>query len=125
MGCDACDGQSADRAWEAIRDTPIGVELIDESHYGVQLRQHACGQRFVVIFTERIDWVNGDDPQELRAVPISEDEFRTLAAQGDQVSTAALEALGAERRYLINSWPADAGKASWWRTGGLWIGPHD
>ena len=125
MGCAACDGDDASTAWEEIRTARQLAALVEESHYSVRLKQHGCGQRFVVIFTERIDWVDGNDPHDFRAVPITEAEHDALAAQGDRVAVSAIEALGSARRYLVRSWPADAGQSTGWRTGGLWIGPHD
>ena len=38
--------------------------LIDESHFSISiLRCPECSQRFVSIFTELIDWEDGDDSQ--------------------------------------------------------------
>jgi hypothetical protein len=63
-GCAACWAEEADAAWAAHRGLTAEARLVDESHFDVALlRCPACGQRFASVFTERIDWVNGEDPQ--------------------------------------------------------------
>lgn len=77
FGCAECFAEDAERAgrWRLQ-----GVcELVDESHFGVAIRQcPACGQRFVTIFTEFVDWVDGDDPQYWDRVPVTQAEAERI-----------------------------------------------
>lgn len=75
--------------------------LIDESHFSISiLRCPECSQRFVSIFTELIDWEDGDDSQYSDLLPVTDQEAETLAAQGAEVDTMYIEALGEHRRRL-------------------------
>ena len=81
-------------------------ELIDDSHFGVSIRRcSTCRQRFVHVFTEFVDWADGDDPQYGDLLPVTDAEAAGLAAQGGSVDLRALEALGATRRRLVMSFP--------------------
>jgi hypothetical protein len=51
-------------AKEAIRKAQHIAGLVDESHFIVSIRRCVrCGQHFLIMFCERIDWADGDDPQ--------------------------------------------------------------
>ena len=64
FGCERCWPPIADAAWEARGGLTHVAELIDDSHFHVMiLACPCCTQRFVSIFTETIDWEDGDDPQ--------------------------------------------------------------
>ncbi len=55
------------------------MRLVDEPHHSVTvLACPRCGQRFVKVFTETIDWQDGEDPQHWELMPISEGEARLL-----------------------------------------------
>lgn len=123
-GCAACWPEDADAAWDAHGELTAEARLVDESHYDAALlRCPACGQRFASVFTERIDWVNGEDPQFTVVLPISEAEATALAAAGAGLD-AALNALGAGRRALRHDFPGDGSPANFWGTG-LVVGWHD
>ena len=63
-GCKRCWPSSADAAWKARDGLKLSAELIDESHFHVMiLACPQCGQQFISVFTEMIDWINGDDAQ--------------------------------------------------------------
>ncbi len=61
-GCAHCGGADAVAAYAASQVTRE-TTVIAESHLGVHIAVCACGQRHVTIFTERIDWVGGEDDQ--------------------------------------------------------------
>lgn len=79
----------------------------------------ACGQRYLSVFTERIDWVNGEDPQDWALMPVTEEE--SAAASGG----AALGEIGVGRRCLRAYHPSDDGMRMFWSVGPAVIGPHD
>ena len=57
---------------EPVDLPPLDIvrELASESHFIVSVKQCAsCGQRFVSVFCERIDWARGADPQTRVVVP--------------------------------------------------------
>lgn len=99
FGCDKCWPDSTDQAWGALRALAIEKELIDESHFMVKIRCcPACSQRFVWVFTELIDWSDGEDPQSWTVLPITQTEAREFCTSG--ATTAKLNALGPGRRSL-------------------------
>jgi hypothetical protein len=125
IGCERCYGPDAAAAWEAIQANR-GQSLVEESHFGIHLNACDCGQVFAVVFTERIDWQGGDDPQDWGALPLKAAEMPALVAASPSELGRMLTTLGAQRRFLVRCFPADADKpAVWWRDGHFVIGPHD
>ena len=126
LGCGRCWPPDADQAWEARRALSTVADLIDQSHYGVSIRAcPECGQRFVDVFAETIDWAGGDDPQMTTVLPITAAEAAELLRQGEAVTEAALDALDPRRRCLLHLYPpASDGSRNAWRTG-LVVGPHE
>jgi len=121
-GCALCFGEDAEAA-RAYLLASVQV-LVDESHFGVSLRRcTACGQRFVHIFTEFVDWVDGDDPQYTELVPVTGEEAAELAAQGENVDLRAIEALGAGRRRLVMDFPKGGPRRVFFTVGALGIRP--
>ena len=105
----------------AVRVRP----LVQESHYGVQITACTCGQRFVMVFTERIDWQGGEDPQDWLVMPIDEAEAARLSACAEAELPRVLAELGRARRFLVRTFPTHGAIRAWWREGGFAIGPHD
>jgi hypothetical protein len=125
FGCAHCWPPAAEAAWEAHGTLSRIAELIDESHFHVAiLACPRCDQRFVSVFTETIDWVDGDDPQYWTVLPITEAEAADLARQGAALTEAGLHALGPGRRCLRLDHPNGAAGRIAWGTG-LPLGPHD
>ena len=124
FGCPQCSPAAADEAWAAVREFDNVAHLVEESHFSVSIRAcPACGQRFADVFTERIDWVNGEDPQSCVVVPITAEESDQLTTSGGNVRL--IETFGRNRRYLRWNYPSDQGQSVGWAEGNLWIGPHD
>ncbi|MEW5737603.1 MAG: hypothetical protein AB1938_01690 [Myxococcota bacterium] len=123
-GCEACTSADAMAAWEAMR-ARRGKSLVQESHFGVHLTQCACGQRFVVVFTERIDWQGGEDDQTWLSAPVTAEEASRLerALEADVPRAATEVATG--RRFLVRSHPPGSPLSAWWCEDGFAIGPHD
>jgi hypothetical protein len=125
IGCGACFGGSAGEAAAAIGGLRMDARLVDESHFSVSLRACAgCGQRFVQLFSERVDWVNGEDPQTIVVIPITPGESERLRGRGD-VTEDELAALATGRRRLEIDHPSDGPRTVEWRSGPLVIPPHD
>jgi hypothetical protein len=118
-GCSLCSGQDAELAWASYGRLAIDVCVIDESHFIVQLRRcPECGQRFLWIFTEFVDWEGGEDAQHRQVIPVTEAEAEAVARQGAGVDLAYLGSLGRGRRYLKVDWPPDRPTATArWSTG--------
>ena len=67
-----CLGDDSAAALEAIRKTKHIAMPVDESHFIVSIRCCVtCGQHFLSLFCERVDWADGDDPQTRVAIPVS------------------------------------------------------
>ena len=115
FGCPRCCGDDAKRAW-AYYEAGLVVEreLVGEPHFIVQLRRCSeCGQQFVWVFSEAVDWESGEDAQHRSVIPLTEHEAETL-------ETESLASLGRDRRYLVTDWPTEAPRPTIaWSTGGL------
>ena len=98
----------------------VSHTLVDESHFIMTLKACECGQRFLDVFAERIDWVNGEDPQERLLVPIDADAFARFVA-GDH----SLTGLGDDRDHLWTDWLSGGEQRAQWLRAPLLIPPHD
>ena len=122
-----CPGDDSLAAGEAIRKTEHIVGLVDESHFIVSiLRCVRCGQHFLSMFCERVDWADSDDPQTVVVVPVSEDEAKRLqAANVAADENVILEIVANERRFLYHDMPKGAAETLAWKTRPLFIPGHD
>ena len=122
-----CLGDDTLAAIEAIRKAEHIVMLVDESHFGVSiLRCVRCGQHFLSLFCERVDWADSDDPQTRVVVAVSEDEVQRLQIANIAVDeNAILEIVANERRFLYHDMPKGAPDTLEWKTRPLFIPGHD
>jgi hypothetical protein len=96
--------------------------LVDESHLIISFRRcPACRQRFLSVFTERIDWVGGNDPQTWMLLALDDAEAEKLGADGD---FASLRAAAMTRDALRIHHPASGPATAAYGCGPL-IGWHD
>lgn len=124
FGCTRCAGEDGAAAWVALRGEHLRA-IAAESHFGVDATRCACGQRFAIVFLERVDWLRGDDDQTWLALPLTAPESATLdACAADEVPRLLTE-FGRTRRFLVRSRVADGSLGAWWRADGFAIGPHD
>jgi hypothetical protein len=122
FGCACCWPAEADAAWDARRSLDREAELVDEPHFHMMiLACGACGQRFLSVMTETIDWAGGEDPQHWSLLPLTAYEAAKL---GLGTSESELEAVGRGRRSLRRDHPAGGPARTSWSTG-VAIGPHD
>ena len=122
FGCDECLPDGADEAWKAFGKLETDARLIDEIHFIVLVRSClACGQRFVSVFTETIDWVHGEDPGFRTVLPITAQEALVLRTADSQVVESLLYGLDSNRQSLCRDWPKDAEAKNFWGRG---IKPH-
>ena len=125
FGCDLCWPADAGAAWGARDGLSRRNELIDESHFIVTiLACRRCGQRYVSIFTEVIDWADGNDPQSWTLLPITEAEAGDLIRRKVSLNEMSLNALGRDRRSLLRDHPKDGPPRVSWGSG-IFVGPHD
>lgn len=125
FGCGHCWPPSANAAWEARKGLTHVAELIDDSHFHVMiLACPSCAQRFVSIFTESIDWADGDDPQYWTLLPITEAEAIDLVRHKESLTETQLNALGPGRRCLQRDHPKATEPRIFWVIG-ISVGPHD
>lgn len=53
--------------------------IVDESHFGVWAKQcPECGQHWVTVFCELIDWVNSDDLIHNYVIPVEESQVEAM-----------------------------------------------
>lgn len=109
-----------------MRTTDVAA-LVEESHFSIRVTACACGQEFAVVFTERIDWREGNDDQTWVSLPLTVGESAALRADAAGAEGAlrslALAVIG--RRFLVRAWTEGPSPTAWWRTSGFGIGPHD
>ena len=123
-GCPQCWPDDADAAWAARRALLPAATLVDESHYQVRvLGCAACGQRFLSVFTETVDWADGEDPQHWSMLPVDHDDLLALLRDGVP-DESALAALAPRRRSLQRDFPKGGAPRCAWGVG-LRVGPHD
>lgn len=122
LGCTACWPSSAEAAYEALKNLKTEIELVDEPHFMLKIRScQKCTQSFLSVFTETIDWQDGDDPQYRSVMPLSQEEVQKLTAIG---GTAGLAALPSTRQSLCHDAPKGSAARSYWSKG-IVIRPHD
>jgi len=125
FGCARCWPATADAAHRARATLVREADLINESHFHVMtLACPDCGQRFVSVFTETIDWDAGEDPQYWTLMPLTPAEASDLDREGSNVTEATLDTLGGGRRCLQHDHPKGEKARSYWGLG-IAIGPHD
>ena len=118
FGCRRCYGEDPQTVWAYYEGgLVVEQELVGESHFLVQLRRcEECGQQFVWIFGEAVEWEGDEDAQRREIVPVSGVE----AEAAGTLDYPSLAALGLGRRYLETEWPTDSADASVeWSTGEL------
>ncbi|MGH7132509.1 MAG: hypothetical protein ACREJO_11240 [Phycisphaerales bacterium] len=114
-------------AKEALRKAAATDTLVDESHFRVTIRRcPLCGQHFLHIFCERVDWADGDDPQAWITAPITEGETHTLRATNIAADEDyLLRALPGTRRFLHRDAPKGSPETLVWLHDTLFIPAHD
>lgn len=125
FGCPGCCGLPPEAAWEARRRFVEVAELVDESHYHVRVLACACGQHFLSVFTETVDWVDGEDPQRSVLLPLTDPERARLLAPGASFATTQLDRDAGTRRFLVMDHPKHGDRTLRWQDGGFAVGPHD
>ena len=125
FGCEICWPASADEAWEARRKLSSEADLIDESHFHVMiLKCPICSQQFVSVFTETVDWVDGEDPQYWVTLPLTSEEAGWLVHQGSGLAEDDLRRLGPVRKCLHRDYPKRGEPRAYWAVG-ISIRYHD
>jgi hypothetical protein len=98
--------------------------VVDESHFHVIiLLCQQCSQRFVSVFAETIDWLDGEDPQFWTLLPITGDEAVVVMQSYGNVETV-LSTLGKNRRSLRHDFPKGEDAKNYWSFG-IPADPHD
>lgn len=125
FGCNYCWPSDATAAWQARATLTLANELIDDSHFIVTiLGCKTCGQRYISVFTEMIDWQNGNDPQYWTLLPITDLEAESLIQLQATLDKMNLNALGLDRRSLQRDHPKVGPMRVFWGNG-ISVGPHD
>lgn len=109
---------TAPLAWATVTGQATHT-FIHEVHFTVHATRCECGQSFVVVFTERVDFHDGEDTQVELVVAVSVDELYRLEAARAELE-ATLTRLVQGRRFLVKS----TGVEPRWVAGGFAIGPH-
>ena len=126
FGCEICNSESAEDAWKAFVDSKVLESIIDESHFSIRLRVCShCEQRYLSVFTETIDWIDGQDPQLWSIIPVDATEFSKLTSIKNENSLIeSLKGFAPERKSLCFDWPKGSEPKKYWSQG-VTIGPYD
>ena len=125
FGCEQCWLDVAAAAWDAFDKLRVVSRLISESHFSVKVVSCSqCDQCFLYVFAEKIDWVDGEDPQYWTLLPLTAAEAASLVDQRDCLAEWKLHSLGTDRRCLRRDYLKGADPKTYWVTG-LSVGPHD
>jgi hypothetical protein len=120
-GCASCNGPDATAAWASLHAQHV-ASPVREVHFGVDVKRCTCGQPWVVVFTERVDHLNGDDDQPWLAVPVTGAEASVLTTCPPSRVPQGVAELGRARRFLLRS---NTSPEIVWRDSGFAILPHD
>ncbi|MGF6808437.1 hypothetical protein OKW30_003563 [Paraburkholderia sp. Clong3] len=124
-GCANCWPASPEAAWDARRELRELAMWVDEAHFNVRgLQCVHCSRRFISVFTESIDWINGDDGQSWTTAPVTAAEFAQLEAALPSSIDAALRLVPANRRSLRRDHPSGQDAQIGW-TSGIDVCSHD
>jgi hypothetical protein len=123
--CAECKADEPEKARTFIRSCPRET-LVDQSHFSLDiLRCPACGGSYLAIFTELIDWANGDDSQAWLYVPITDTEALALRQAGEEGAERKLHELRLERKHLARIWPRGGAVDCYWVDQAVKMLPHD
>jgi hypothetical protein len=124
-GCNHCWPASAEAAWDARRGLRELAVWVDEPHFNVRgLQCVHCARHFISVFTESIDWTNGDDAQSWTIVPLTADELVRVKEVLPSSIEAALRAVPSQRRSLRRDHPTGRNAGTSWASG-IDIRSHD
>lgn len=121
-GCRECYDVDASQAWSLYNSTAVIEPLLDEQQFSIRVHQcTACDQRYLAVFTEKINWKEREVPQQWSVVPVSVDEIAALrnacADGGDLPLVRLVENAFAERQCLCLDWPKGSDRKIFWRQG--------
>lgn len=127
FGCNICWPSVPDLAWNARGRLKKSFDLIDESHFHIRiLNCNNCTQHFISVFTETIDWIDGEDLHCWTILPLTEAETANLILKHNSLTETETEIniLGVGRRSLRRDHPKAEAPHIFWSYG-IGIGPHD
>lgn len=114
-GCNKCCNDDAFTSWKHGRN--LTATLVDDPHFSLTIVQCPdCNQKFLKVFTEIVDWVNGDDSQYWDLLPLSDDEAAEIERAGKKVSHEYIMLMSEDRRHLKRD-----SHGIRWCSGGLFI----
>jgi hypothetical protein len=124
--CPHCSPADPAAAFTSLRELPMAERLVDESHFDLSVRRcPRCGQAWVAIFTELLDWRDGDDSQAWLCLHITDGELRQLRAANEDDRERTLVGMNLSRRHLAWVHPRGNSESVSWKDGPLVILPHD
>ena len=115
FGCDKCCNDDAFTSWKHGRN--LTATLVDDPHFSLTITKCPdCNQKFLKVFTEIVDWVDGDDSQYWDLLPLSDDEAAEIERAGKDVSHEYIMEISEDRRHLKRD-----SHGIRWCSGGLFI----
>jgi hypothetical protein len=100
--------------------------IVNESHFSIcALKCRHCGAAWIEVFSELIDWDDGDDSQAWTFAPVTSSELDVLRRAGETRAESALHQLKLDRRYIRRVDPRGNSRELYWVDGAVWLLPHD
>jgi hypothetical protein len=100
--------------------------LVEESHVRVTISQCAvCTAMYLRVFAEKVDWVGGNDPQQVIRFSISFTQACTLFNADESEVELLVQRFGNSSRFAESYWPASGEPSIGWIEGPCRIMPHD
>lgn len=127
-GSEECDCQSSevDVAYESLLQTDVLSVVCDDSHFMVRLVEcQSCFQRYLYVFTELIDWTDGDDSQSRSFTAVSRIEADTISQRGSKINGLEIMDLQLMGKTLWWVWPKGSKPDLHRSEGPLIVMPHD
>lgn len=115
FGCKECWPDDPESAWSARTGLKHSTSLVQESHFGAKTSAcSSCGQAFVGVFVEEIDWADGEDPQYWTVLPVTPDEAAELSGWPSSMLLPLLNRIGRGRRCLRRDFPKGSDPYAYW-----------
>lgn len=127
FGCAKCMANPLEPQHGVGRGVLVGQrDLIDDSHFIASLcRCRHCNQDFLYIFTEMIDWEDGDDDQDWLYVPLTVAEAAVLQPMEEADLERAINNLNMRRHHIHVSHPTRSPCQVRWQDSWVRVRMHD
>ncbi len=121
-----CQNEDVKVAQQALLNCDQVGSMVGDSHFSAGIiKCEACGQQFLSVFAELIDWDDGDDSQASLWLPVFSAEARKLLQTEGLATERLIMEMKMQRRYLVNAKSKGNEAYATWYEGPFFVPPHD